>query len=153
MWVVVNDCHWQNKVSQPQGGLLLNIRDHFVADLCEWWAALGGLAVSCRGESSGNFRPLLRGRAEPGCLYCPPRKLPTLGKGKITDPRSPGQLGKISPKRSPCGQNFARYFLLNFSIKMKTSSQQTRDAVPRNSSSKREKEILECNEFSLCEHV
>ena len=31
--------------------------------------------------------------------------------------------------------------------------QQTRDAVPRNSSSKRKKEILECDEFSLCEHL
>ena len=36
---------------------------------------------------------------------------------------------------------------------MKNGFQQTRDAVPRNSSSKRKKEILECDEFSLCEHV
>ena len=43
--------------------------------------------------------------------------------------------------------------VLNFSTKMKNGSQQTRDAVPRNYSSKREKEILECDEFSMCEHV
>ena len=97
--------------------------------------------------------------AEPGCLYCPPRKFPTLGKGKITDLRSPGQPGKSSQKRSPCRPKICEIFqifwlaLLNFSSKMKNGSQQTRDAVPRNYSSKREKEILECDEFSMCEHV
>ena len=142
-----------------QCGLLVNRGDHFVADLGEWWAALGGLPVSCRGESSGNFRPLSRRWAEPGCLYCPPRKFPTLGKGKITDLRSPGQPGKSSPKRSPCGPKICEIFqffwltLLNFITIMKNGFQQTRDAVPRNSSSKRKKEILECDEFSLCEHV
>ena len=97
--------------------------------------------------------------AEPGCLYCPPRKFPTLGKGKITDLRSPGQPGKSSPKRSPCGPKICEIFqffwltLLNFITIMKNGFQQTRDAVPRNSSSKRKKEILECDEFCLCEHV
>ena len=43
--------------------------------------------------------------------------------------------------------------LLYFIAIMKNGFQQTRDAVPRNSSSKRKKEILECDEFSLCEHV
>ena len=59
MRVVGKSLHWQNEVSQC--GLLVNRGDHFVADLVEWWAALGGLPVSCRGESSGNFRPLSPG--------------------------------------------------------------------------------------------
>ena len=43
-------------------------------------------------------------------LYCPPRKFPTLGKGKITDLRSPGQPGKSSQKRSTCSPEICEIF-------------------------------------------
>ena len=123
------------------------------------WAALGGLPVSCRGESSGNFRPLSHG-SQPSRVasILPTAEVSHSRQRENNRPALTWPTRQKQPKKESLQTKNLRDIsnflsVLNFSTKMKNGSQQTRDAVPRNYSSKREKEILECDEFSMCEHV
>ena len=117
------------------------------------------VALSCRGESSGNFRPLSR-CSQPSRVasILPTAEVSHSRQRENNRPALTWPTRQKQPKKEylqPRNLRDISKFLsvLNFSTKMKNGPQQNREAVPQNSSSKREKEFLECNEFSLCEHV